>query len=425
MSNIHSWPAFGSEAVAQAREEAIIHCDADAFYVSCEVSRRPELRNKPVVVAGKLGGIVLAKSYDLKAKGVKTGTPLWEAKKIPGIICLPPDFEFYNEVSAQMFAILCKWTPDVEVYSVDEAFLDMKGFRRLYKKDYGQIAYAIKEEVKKKLGITVSLGVSVSRTLAKMAAEINKPDGVTIISSKQIKEWLPKFPIEAVPGFGRNIVPLLEKFGIHTCADFVGITETTVKKLLHRPGVDLWKELQGEKVFQIQSTFAPNKMITRTSSFEPMTNDQKFLWAHTVRQLERALEALHEEHQFVGEITLYLRDKEFQTYSWAYRFQTPSKSFALLLDGLKTLWKKYFPRGKTFRSTGVTLLKLSRDSGEQFSLFEDPGVIVRKNSLEKAKQKLKDRYGNLSIRSASSLILKSLGPNQKKKLKARAFNVEW
>ena len=414
MTMIYSWP------------EAIIHCDADAFYVGCELSRHPELRGKPVIVTGKLGDIVLAKTYDLKAKGVKTGMPIWEIrKKIPGITCFPADFEFYNDMSHQMFEILRKWTPEVEVYSVDEAFLDIKGFRRLYKMDYTQIAQAIKEDVKKHLGITVSMGVSVNRTLAKMAAEFNKPDGVTTISWRHIKDWLPRFPIEAVPGFGRNTVPFLEKFGIHTCADFVKLTETTVKNLLHRPGVDLWRELQGEKVFAIEKTLAPNKIITRTSSFEPHTSDQKFLWAHTVRQLERALDALHNEHQLVQEIALYLRDKEFRRYGWSYRFATPTKNFASLLDALKGLWREHFPKGKIFRTTGVTFMRLSRDTGEQFSLFDDPGLIVRKEKLEQAKQNLKDRYGILSIRAASSLALKKLGPNKRKPLKAKAFNVEW
>ncbi|MGE3278864.1 MAG: hypothetical protein AB7J40_03655 [Candidatus Altimarinota bacterium] len=414
MTLLSSWP------------EAILHCDADSFYVGCELSRRPELKGKPVVVTGKLGDIVLAKTYDLKAQGVKTGMPVWEMKKkLPNIIFLPADFEFYNDVSAQMFGILRKWTPGVEVYSVDEAFLDIKGFRRLYKMDYTQMAYAIKEDVKKTLGITVSMGISVNRTLSKMAAKFNKPDGVTTISWKHIKDWLPRFPIEAVPGFGRNTVPLLEKFGIHTCADFVNLTETTVKNLLHRPGLDLWKELQGEKVFKIEATFAPNKIITRTSSFDPHTADQKFLWAHTVRQLERALDALHDDHQMTQEVALYLRDKAFRRYGWSYRFPTPVKSFALVLEALKTLWREHFPRGRVFRSTGVTLMRLTQDTGEQFSLFEDPGFIVRKDQLEQAKQQLKDRYGSLSIRSASSLSLKMLGPNRRKKLKAKAFNVEW
>ena len=412
---------------------AIIHCDADAFYVGCELARHPELKGKPVVVTGKLGGIVLAKSYDLKQQGVKTGMPLWEIKdKFPNITCLPADFEYYNDLSARMFAVLDKWTPDVEIYSVDEAFLDMKGFRRLYRMDYGQMAYKIKEEVKNTLNITVSMGVSVSKTLAKMAAEINKPDGVTVISGKEIKAWLPRFHISDVPGFGSNIVPLLQKYGIKTCADFVNLTQDTVKSLLHRPGLDLWKELRGEQVFQVERSFAHNlpvrqagKIITRTSSFEPLTADQKFLWAHTVRQLERAMDALHYDHQMAGEIALYLRDKDFKRYTWSQRLDTPTKSFALLLEALKKLWIQYFPRGKVFRSTGVTLTRLSRDGGVQLGLFEDPGLIIRKDELELAKQKIKDKYGNLAIRSASSLRLKIPGPIRKKKLKARAFNVDW
>lgn len=414
MSALRSWP------------EAIFHCDADCFYLSCEMSRRPDLQGKPAVVAGKGGGIILAKSYDLKARGVKTGMPIWEARKIcPEMLVFPCDFQLYNDMSAQMFEILKRWTPDVEVYSVDEAFLDMKGFRRLYKMSYEQMAHKIKDEVKAQLGISISIGVSVSKTLAKMAAEVNKPDGVTVISWRRIAEWLPKFHISDVPGFGRNIVPLLEKCGVQTCADFTNLTRDTVKSLLHRPGVDLWRELQGEKVFRVERSFAANKMITRTSSFTPLTADQHFLWAHTLRQLERAIEALQDEGQLCQEITLYLRDKNFIRYGWSHRLATGTKSFPLLVEALKELWREYFPRGKVMRSTGVTLTRLKRDGGLQFSLFEDPGMVVRKDELESSKRHIKERYGQLSIRSASSLRLKKLGPNVKKTLKAKAFNVEW
>lgn len=414
MTLVSSWP------------EAIMHCDADAFFLGCELMRRPEVKGKPAVVTGKLGGIVLAKSYDLKAKGVHTGMPIWEAKKIcPTMIVFPADFQLYNSLSAKMFAIFNEWTPDVEIYSVDEAFLDVKGLRRLRKMDYESMAYAIKEDIKKKLGITVSIGVSVTKTLAKIASDWNKPDGVTVISGKDIPSWLKKIPVKEVPGFGRNTVPLLEKYDIHTCSDFVNLTQDTVKKLLHRPGVDLWKELQGEKVHDVERTFAPNKSITRTSSFEPMTSDQKFLWAHTVRQLERAIDALHREDLLGREIVLYLRDKEHRSYGWSYRLATPSKSFPVFVDALKELWRKHFPKGTVFRSTGVNLIRLSPDSGIQYNLFEDPGIIIRRDRLEEAKESIRERYGNLSVRAASSLSLKMLGPNTKNPIKAKAFNVEW
>lgn len=414
MTNVSSWP------------EAIMHCDADAFFLGCELMRAPELKGTPAVVVGKLGGIILAKSYDLKGKGIKTGMPIWEAQKIvPNITIFHADFELYNTMSAKMFGILNEWTPDVEVYSVDEAFLDVKGLRRLYKMDYEQMAHAIKEDVKKKLGISVSIGVSVTKTLAKMASDQNKPDGVTVISWKDLKTWQQRFHVSDVPGFGHNTVPLLEKYGIRTCADFVNLSQDTVRGFLHRPGVDLWKELQGEKVFAVERNFAAQKSITRTSSFEPMTGDQKFIWAHTVRQLERAIDALHHDSLLCREVALYLRDKDFRRYGWSHEFPTPTKSFSIILEGLKNLWKEHFPRGTTFRSSGINLIGLSPDTGTQFSLFEDPGIIVRRDQLETAKEGIRDRYGNLSIRSASSLLLKKLGPNSKKPLRAKAFNVEW
>lgn len=403
-----------------------MHCDADAFYVGCELARRPELRDKPVVVAGKLGSCILAKSYDLKRAGVKTAMPTWEVKKKhPEITILEADFQYYSEVSAQMFSVLGKWTPDIEVYSIDEAFMDMKGFRKLYKMSYPKIAYAIKEEVKNHLGLTVSIGVSVNKTLAKMAAEVNKPDGVTSVSWRDIPSWLQKFKIEDVPGIGRNTTPMLNKLGVHTCADFTNLTFDTVKRILHKPGLQLWKELQGEKVFRVEKTFAPNKMITRTSSFTPLTDHQGFLWSHTLRQLERAIEAMNDSHQMTREVTLYIRDKEFKRYHNTFRLPNSTRSFQVLVEVLKKLWKKHFPKGVLIRSTGIILTHLSQNTGSQLNLFEDPGLIIRKDQLEESKQGIKDRYGNLSIRSASSLRLKNLGPDRKKAIRAKTFNVDW
>jgi len=156
-----------------------------------------------------------------------------------------------------------------------------------------------------------------------------------------------------------------------------------------------------------------------------LTANQKFLWSHTIRQLERGVDALHDDHLLSGEIGLYLRDKSFQTYFWSQRLDTPAKSFTIFLKIIKNIWRQQFPRGTVFRSTGVTLLRLSRDAGTQFSLFEDPGLVIRQDELERAKHDIKDKYGNLAIRSASSLRLPKLGPNRKKEMKTKAFNVDW
>ncbi len=396
---VHAWPA------------AIAHCDADAFFVGCELVRNKHLLGKSVVVVGKLGGIILSKSFELKQKGIRTGMPIWEAKKIcPEIISISTDFSWYNHLSAKLFEILRSWSPDVEVYSVDEAFIDLKGLRGLYRKDYEGIAQAMKEDVKKKLGLTVSIGVSVSKTLAKMASELQKPDGVTMISALQLGQFLPQFSIGDVPGIGRNTEALLNKFAVKTCKDFVNLPEHMVRTILHRPGLQLWKELRGESVLRVETNFEAQKMITRTSSFSPLTADQAFLWAHTVHHLERAVQVLEVEGLLAQEIGLYLRDKDFVRFSFVARLVTATNSFPVVLGQLKMLWKTHFPKGKVFRSTGVSLFRLSPALGLQLNLFENPHRTFQNIALEHAKQRIREKFGNASIRSASSLRLPLLKP---------------
>jgi len=161
---------------------AIAHIDADCFFASCELVRRPELIGSPVCILSSQDACVIAKTYDAKAAGIKTGMPVWEAKKLmPHAVYLSADFHFYGLLSKKMFSILKRYAPDMEIYSIDEGFLDLNGTRDLWKKDYKGIAHDIRRSVQREVGITVSVGVSITRILAKMASEYNKPNGVTIV----------------------------------------------------------------------------------------------------------------------------------------------------------------------------------------------------------------------------------------------------
>ena len=155
---IHSWP------------RAILHLDADAFFASCEQAIHPELRGKPVIT-GKERGIVAAASYEAKAKGVKRGMRLFEVKQVcPDAVILPSDYETYSLFSLRMFEILRRFSPDVEEYSIDEAFVDLTGLRRSYHGPYGMIAKKMQESVEAELGLTVSVGLSISKVLAKIGS---------------------------------------------------------------------------------------------------------------------------------------------------------------------------------------------------------------------------------------------------------------
>ncbi|MBF0559158.1 MAG: DNA polymerase IV, partial [Nitrospirae bacterium] len=205
---IHSWP------------RAILHIDADAFFASCEQAIHPELKGRPVIT-GKERGIVAAASYEAKARGVKRGMRLFEVKKVcPDVVILPSDYETYSLFSLRMFEILKRFSPDVEEYSIDEAFVDLTGLRRSFHGPYEIIAGQMQRTVQTELGITVSVGVSLSKVLAKIGSKHRKPHGLTMIPGGDIHLYLDRLHVENVWGIGRNTAAFLGKFGITTALQF-------------------------------------------------------------------------------------------------------------------------------------------------------------------------------------------------------------
>src|SRR5512134_3912761 len=174
----------------------IMHLDADAFFASCEQAIHPELKGKPVIT-GKERGIVAAASYEAKAKGVSRGVRLSEVKKLcPDAIIVPSDYETYSLFSLRMFEILRRFSPDVEEYSIDEAFVDLTGLRRSFQGPYPMIARTMQETIQKELGLSVSVGVSLSKVLAKIGSKHRKPHGLTLIPGRDIHLYLEKLPVE-------------------------------------------------------------------------------------------------------------------------------------------------------------------------------------------------------------------------------------
>jgi DNA polymerase-4 len=177
--------------------QAIVHVDADAFFTSCEEVIHPELRGKPIIT-GAERGIVACASYAAKKIGIKRGVQLRDANIIcPELIVLPSDYETYSLFSRRMFMIIRRFTPQVEEYSIDEAFADITGLRLLLKSSYEDIAFKIKNEVQREIGITVSIGLSLSKVLAKIGSKYNKPDGLTVMPGPSIASFLKDYLLSA------------------------------------------------------------------------------------------------------------------------------------------------------------------------------------------------------------------------------------
>lgn len=356
------------------------------------------------MVLGRLNSCILAKSPEAKKFGIGTAMAAWDARKVcPKGIFVEGDFRYYTLMSRRLMEILRRWSPVVDVYSVDEAFMDLNGLRGLYHKPFDQIAREIQNEVHQSLGITVSFGISVNKTLAKMAVEIRKPNGILSVPGKGIEVFLASLPASEIPGIGFSRSALLEKWGIKTALQFAQMPQSLVQRLCGGAGLMLWREAHGETSFPLQSEPAPPKSIGRTSSFDKPTTSLDWVHGLAAYHMERAHESLCRHRLLAGEFTLYLRDKEFQTYGLGHRFENPTCDFYDLAGALQKLLPQ-IPSGKIWRSAGAMLTRLTPATGQQLNLFEDPLKSVRSEQLNEAKLKLNERFGRTMVRSGATLL---------------------
>ena len=202
---------MASPLTLQSLPRAILHIDGDAFFASCEQSRRPQLQGRPVVT-GKERGIAASMSYEAKARGVRRGMRLADIRKIcPEAVILPTDYETYSLLSTRFFAIVRRYTPEVEAYSIDECFCDVTGLRRPLRMSYVQIAERIKHDLDTELGFTFSVGLAPNKVVAKIASKWAKPSGLTTISGRELHRYLAKLSVEHIWGIGHQTTALLQK----------------------------------------------------------------------------------------------------------------------------------------------------------------------------------------------------------------------
>ncbi len=220
-------------------ERVILHSDLNACYASIECMLNPELRGKPVAVAGCVEdrhGIILAKSQEAKVCGVKTAEAVWQAKlKCPDLSVVPPHFEEYVKYSSMVRDIYRRYTDLIEPFGLDEAWLDVTGSQRLF--GNGEtIAHSIREAVKTELELTVSIGVSFNKVFAKLGSDLKKPDAVTVITREDFKEKLWKLPAVEMIGVGRATFQKLNSFGIYTIGDLANCDKDWITKQLGKCG---------------------------------------------------------------------------------------------------------------------------------------------------------------------------------------------
>lgn len=392
---IHSWP------------RAILHVDADAFFASCEQAVHPELRGKPVIT-GKERGIVAAVSYEAKAKGIKRGMRLFEVKKIcPDAILVPSDYETYSLYSLRMFDILRRFSPDVEEYSIDEAFVDLTGLRRSFHGPYGMIAKKVQETIEKELGITVSIGVSISKVLAKIASKHNKPSGLTIIPGRDIHIYLQKLPIEKIWGIGPNTAAFLRKFGITTALQFARKDEGFIKKHFSKPYLEIWHELNGRSIYPVvNESKSSYQSISKTKTFTPPSNDETFVFAQLSKNLENACIKARRYKLAATRLIICLRKQDFTGTGVEIKLSRPTAFPADLFGSLREGFHHVYQRNSLYRQTGIVLGGLISEAEIQYTLFDEPATIEKMTRVYNAVDRLSKKFGKHTILHAVSLPTK-------------------
>ena len=382
---------------------AIVHVDADAFFASCEQAANPKLRGKPVVT-GKERGIASAVSYEAKARGVRRGMTVRDVKAIcPEAIHLPSDYETYSLFSQRMFAIMRRYTPAVEEYSIDEAFCDLTGQRRPLRMPYEAIAGRIKADLEGELGLTFSIGLAPTKVVAKIASKWNKPAGLTIISGKDLHLYLEQLPIHDVWGIGAQTTAYLTGFGIATALDFARRDERWVRGKLTKPHVHIWQELRGDAVMPLETGEKHSyQSISKTKTFTPPSCDREFLLAQLSKNTENACIKARRYKLEARRVYFLLRTQGYRHAGYELRLSRPTNVPGAIVLLINQHLDLLYRDRQYYRATGVVLSDLRAEGEAQLDLFGEALRAERVRGVYAAIDQLDAKYGKHTVFLGSS-----------------------
>jgi DNA polymerase-4/DNA polymerase V len=380
-------------SVTSGRAIALVDCDS--FFASCEQLLDPSLAGKPVCVMSNNDGCIVARSKEAKKLGIKMGMPVFKARKLfPHVHYISGRIDLYGEISNRVMTVLKNFSPVVEIYSIDEAFIDLTGLRRLYKKPYIQIAADIRREVKQKVGVPVSVGVSLTKTLAKLSTDrAKKAEGAYLIGFRSITKELKTAELIDIWGMGLNTVALLNKYGVYNAYEFTIQNELWIKKILGKKGVELKHELSGESIYPVLDKIELPKSIQKTSSFATFTADPFYIKNSLNYHTHRACKKLRRLGLKAGIVGIMLRTKDFKVTTACSALIIPTDWEFEVFNTAERLFEEIFTPGIIYRSSGIYMSNLIESQEVQLSLFESPEDREKKENLSRVWDQLEKKYG--------------------------------
>ena len=398
--------------------------DCNNFYVSCERVFNPKLNNKPVVVLSNNDGCAISRSNEAKALGIPMGAPAFKYEKIfkeNDVKVFSSNFPLYGDMSSRVMNILSKFTPNIEIYSIDEAFLKFEGFENFNLKNYCE---EIREIVLKWTGIPISIGIAPTKALTKVANRIakkfpNQTKGVYFIDSteKRIKalKWL---NIIDVWGIGFRHAKRLKNIKINSAYDFINLEDGWVRKNMSVVGLRLKKELEGKSVLDLEEVRSPKKAIATTRSFEATITDYEKIKERISTFAICCAEKLRAQNSNCNSIYVFVRSNKFQKNKTQYRngilmtipFSTNSNMIIskYAVEGLKKIFKK----GINYKKAGTIVMGLNSSNNYQLNLFENENP--KHMSLMKIIDFIQKKEGQSKIKLASQDLRKRWKMKQEK-----------
>ncbi len=390
-------------------ERIILHCDLNNFFASVTLLENQTLANLPVAICGSKAerhGIVLAKNEIAKKYGVKTAEAIWQAKqKCHDLITLPPNYEKYEQFSLNARKIYAKYTDKIEPFGIDECWLDVTGSTMLFGSGE-EIAHKIRREIKKTLGITVSVGVSFNKVFAKLGSDMKKPDAVTVIAPDTFKEQIYSLPASDLLFAGRKTAEKLNSIGVFTIGDLTLISDETLSRLLGKNGLELKNHALGldtSPVADINAKTVPKSIGKSITGAQDFKNNNE-VWQTLLALSEEITEKLRREQLYAGGVQVHMRDANLTTREPCRALRTPTDIAPIIAEVAMDIFKENYFWEIPLRSIGVRAINLKKDSGaEQTDMFSDAEISAKKEKIEDSIHSIREKYGKNSLKRARTI----------------------
>ena len=380
----------------------ILHCDLNNFYASCEALANPELKDKAIAVGGSpkdRHGVVVAANYKAKSFGVRCGVTVYQAYKLcPDIVVCSPNFELYNEMSRRVRAIYADYTDQVEVFSIDECWLDVTA-----SKMFGsplEIANKIRERVKSEVGLTISVGVSFNKTFAKIGSDLKKPDATTEISVANYKNVVWKLPIGEMFGVGKQSRTKLVNIGINTIGDLARFNKDILIRQFGKMG-EMWHNhangVDDEPVAYLSDEHLPKSVGNSTTFYKDLTDIRDIELGFTVIAESVVSRMIKYGIECAKTLSIVVKDSQLNIYQKQCQLSNPCRDSNEYIKTALHLFDN-FKHLKGVRLLGITVTDWC-DEGMQLSLFEAP----KHKSLDDVMLKIRNKYGFGAIKKGNTM----------------------